>query len=91
VRVPRSALLGPLNEGWRVTMTTLGYERSGVISQAAALQREVESVVTRVQVEDPLLRDELVRRWMDARVTALLGARALAALGAVGSRARPSP
>lgn len=84
VRVPRSALLGPLHEGWRVTMTTLGYERSGVISLAAALQREVETAVTRVRVEDPLLRDELVRRWMDARITGLLGARALAALGEGG-------
>src|SRR5829696_3650214 len=54
VRVPASALLGPLNEGWRVTMATLGYERTGVISLAAKLQREVEVLVTGLQVEDPL-------------------------------------
>ena len=30
VPVPRSCLLGPLNEGWRVAMTTLGHERAGV-------------------------------------------------------------
>jgi alkylation response protein AidB-like acyl-CoA dehydrogenase len=81
VRVPRSALLGPLHEGWRVTMATLGYERTGVINLASALQREVESLVTRLTVDDPLLRDELVQRWMDARLTGLLGARALAAMG----------
>ncbi|KOU59014.1 hypothetical protein ADK57_35105 [Streptomyces sp. MMG1533] len=85
VRVPRSALLGPLNEGWRVTMTTLGYERSGVISTAAALQREVEILVRDLRITDPLLRDEVVRRWMDARLTGLLGARALAALGEGGT------
>jgi alkylation response protein AidB-like acyl-CoA dehydrogenase len=84
VRVPRSALLGPLNEGWRVTMATLGYERTGIINLASALQRDVESLVTGLTVEDPLLRDELVRRWMDARLTGLLGARALAALGEGG-------
>jgi hypothetical protein len=30
VRVPRSALLGELNEGWRVAVTTLSHERAGV-------------------------------------------------------------
>jgi alkylation response protein AidB-like acyl-CoA dehydrogenase len=84
VRVPRSALLGPLHDGWRVTMTTLGYERSGVISMAARLQREVEQLVTGLRVEDPLLRDEVVRRWIDARLTGLLGARALAGMGEGG-------
>lgn len=85
VRVPVTQLLGPLNEGWRVTMATLGYERTGVISLAAALQREVEVLVAAVRVEDPLLRDEMTRRWMDARLTGLLGARALAKLGQGGN------
>jgi alkylation response protein AidB-like acyl-CoA dehydrogenase len=81
VRVPGENLLGPLNEGWHVTMKTLGYERSGVINQAAALEREVRLVVEQVRVEDPLLRDELVTRWMEARLVGLMGARALAKLG----------
>jgi alkylation response protein AidB-like acyl-CoA dehydrogenase len=88
VRVPQPALLGPLHDGWRVTMATLGYERTGVISMAATLQREVEVLVAGLRVEDPLLRDELVRRWMDARLTGILGARALAKLGEDG---RPGP
>ena len=85
VRVPVSHLLGPLDEGWRVTMATLGYERTGVISMAAALQREVEVLVGGMTVEDPMLRDEVTRRWMDARLTGLLGARALARLGDGGN------
>ena len=32
VRVPADALLGPLNEGWHVAMTTLAHERGGVAS-----------------------------------------------------------
>ena len=80
VRVPASALLGPLNEGWRVTMATLGYERTGVISMAAALQRELEALVGEMTIDGPLVRDEVVRGWMDARLTGLLGARALAKL-----------
>ncbi|GAA3526949.1 acyl-CoA dehydrogenase family protein [Amycolatopsis ultiminotia] len=84
VQVPRTALLGPLHGGWRVTMATLGYERSGVLSLAAGLQREVERLVPGLRVSDPLLREEILRRWMDARLTGLLGARALAALGEGG-------
>ena len=37
----RSALLGPLHEGWRVTMATLGFERAGVISIAGKLVDDV--------------------------------------------------
>jgi alkylation response protein AidB-like acyl-CoA dehydrogenase len=65
-------------------MATLGYERTGVISLAAKLQRDVEVLVSGLRVEEPLLRDELVRRWMEARLTGILGARALARLGADG-------
>ena len=35
VRVPASALLGPVNEGWRVATTTLSHERG-----TRALERE---------------------------------------------------
>lgn len=80
VLVPASGLLGPLNDGWTVTTRTLGYERTGVINNAARLEREVRQVVAEADVGDPLLRDELVRRWMEARLVGLMGARALAAL-----------
>jgi alkylation response protein AidB-like acyl-CoA dehydrogenase len=43
VVVPKDALLGPLNGGWGVTMSTLGYERAGVIEIAGNLISEVES------------------------------------------------
>lgn len=36
-RIPSSALLGPLNDGWRVAMTTLSYERAGVAKFHLAL------------------------------------------------------
>jgi alkylation response protein AidB-like acyl-CoA dehydrogenase len=81
VNVPATALLGPLHDGWRVTIATLGYERSGVISMAARLERDVLRLVAGVAVTDPLQRDQLVRRYIEARLTGLMGARALAALG----------
>jgi alkylation response protein AidB-like acyl-CoA dehydrogenase len=84
VRVPASALLGPLHDGWRVTMTTLGYERAGVISMAAGLEREVLRTVgnLRGRALDPAVRSALVDRYLDARIVGLLGQRALAQLRA---------
>lgn len=80
VRVPEKNLLGPLNQGWLVTMKTLGYERTGVINMATKLERDVREVVENAGVTDPILRDELVGHWMDARLVGLMGARALAKL-----------
>jgi len=90
VRVPQSALLGPLNRGWQVTMTTLGHERSGVVSQASKVQREVEELVAplrydRTGRELPVaLRDELMRRYVEGRVLGALGHRSLASIRATG-------
>ena len=42
VEVPVSALLGPMNQGWGVTMSTLGYERAGVIEVSGNLITEIE-------------------------------------------------
>ena len=81
VRVPKENLLGPLNGGWYVTVKTLGYERSGVIGMASRLERDVRQLVEQIKVDDPLVRDELVTRWMEARLVGLMGARALAKLG----------
>ncbi|MRK01639.1 hypothetical protein GEV27_08900 [Aeromicrobium sp. S22] len=80
VRVPEANLLGPLNQGWLVTMKTLGYERTGVINMATKLERDVREVVENTTVTDPILRDELLGHWMDARLVGLMGARALARL-----------
>jgi alkylation response protein AidB-like acyl-CoA dehydrogenase len=77
VHVPAESLLGPLHGGWEVTVRTLGYERTGVINQAARLEREVTELVGSMRTADPLLRDELTQRWIDARLVGLMGRRAL--------------
>ena len=90
VRVPVTNLLGPLNEGWKVTMTTLGHERSGVVSHASAVQREVEATVESYRVDRtgaelaPLLRDELVQRYVEGKIVGILGQRSLASIRATG-------
>ncbi len=45
VHVPADSVLGAVNDGWRVTMATLGFERAGVISIAGNLVEDVERLV----------------------------------------------
>lgn len=81
VVVPLFNLVGPLHEGWRVTMTTLSHERAGVVSQANRLEREVTLEIERAHgTNNPLLRQELVQRYIEGRVLGLTGKRALARL-----------
>jgi alkylation response protein AidB-like acyl-CoA dehydrogenase len=85
VRVPSSAMLGPVNEGWRVTTTTLGHERSGVASFATRLEEDTIALVERVRDGAPLdsvQRDALMRRYIDGRILGLLGRKVLTALSA---------
>jgi len=63
VRVPRSSLLGPLNEGWRVAMTTLSHERAGVarlhLSLAERLDRLLSDGRGRPAMSDPVVRNRV--------------------------------
>ena len=63
VRVPRDALLGPLNEGWRVAMTTLSHERAGVARLHLSLGQRFERLVTDAKglpgLSDPTIRNRL--------------------------------
>lgn len=90
VRVPKSALLGPLNEGWTVTMTTLMHERTGVVTAADRAQREIDELVASLSYDqtgvelEPVLQDDLMRRLVEGRVVGALGERSLASIKATG-------
>ena len=77
VRVPAQNRLGKEGEGWRVTMTALAHERSG-IAEVTSLQRSLESLRElarrcnrngRPAAEDPRIRRRLAEA--DARVEAM--------------------
>jgi alkylation response protein AidB-like acyl-CoA dehydrogenase len=83
VRIPASYLLGAENEGWLVTMTTLSHERTGVVTMSALLESDVRTLITdhARDGERPVsegLRDELVQRYVEARVLAMMGENSLA-------------
>ncbi len=80
VRVPRSALLGAVDDGWSVATRTLGNERAGVatlyLAHRAKLDRLLQAVGPHVS---PVARDAIVRRYIDTRNLEFLAKRTLGA------------
>jgi alkylation response protein AidB-like acyl-CoA dehydrogenase len=97
-RIPRSAMLGPLNKGWTVAMTTLSFERAGVARLHLSLARRLDDLLADPRAgagsKDPVLRDRLARIYASIRVMRHLTERSLAdsseAAGALGSLAKLS-
>jgi alkylation response protein AidB-like acyl-CoA dehydrogenase len=52
VRVPTSALLGPLNGGWQVATTTLSHERAGAARLYAEMQVRLEELIADLAESD---------------------------------------
>jgi alkylation response protein AidB-like acyl-CoA dehydrogenase len=85
VEVPRDRLLGPLNEGWRVAMTTLSHERAGVARLHLSLSNRLDKLMAdakgRAALSDPVIRDRLMAlyariacmRWTTTRELQAVG------------------
>ncbi|HEV7761035.1 MAG TPA: acyl-CoA dehydrogenase family protein [Acidimicrobiales bacterium] len=83
-RVPVSAVLGQVGEGWRVATDTLSHERAGVAGLYLGLRRKLDRLVAAAAVAggaaaDPVARDALARRHIEVRNLELLAKRVLAA------------
>ncbi|NUO46759.1 MAG: acyl-CoA dehydrogenase, partial [Streptomyces sp.] len=85
-------VVGGEGAGWRVAMSLLGFER-GVstlaqqIGFAEELGRVVRAAVGSGAVEDPVVRERLVRQWAELRV---MRWNALRTLGRAGDAGAPS-
>jgi alkylation response protein AidB-like acyl-CoA dehydrogenase len=83
VRVPVDCTLGPVNEGWRVAMTTLAYERGTVaklhLGTRAKVQRLIETARTAGVHTNPVLRQQLARVYMEGELLKLISDRAISA------------
>jgi alkylation response protein AidB-like acyl-CoA dehydrogenase len=73
VRVPRSALLGPVNQGWQVAMTTLSNERAGVANLHLGVRKKIARLIQaareyeidgRSVSKDPVVRQQLARVYL---------------------------
>jgi alkylation response protein AidB-like acyl-CoA dehydrogenase len=94
VRVPKENVVGEINQGWSVAMTTLLHER-GTLGFALTARLEVlvrklialarkTSVNGHTAAEDPQLRDRIVRQWIELQELRFLNYRALTGLVKTG-------
>ena len=89
VRVPVDQTLGPVNEGWRVAMTTLAYERGTVaklhmglrakVGRLLELARDTPGRRTARAADDPVIRQKLARVYLEAELLKLISDRAISA------------
>ncbi len=96
-RVPTSAMLGALNEGWSVATNTLSNERAGVASLYLSLRQRFDRLLLAASEpgpagtrpsDSPVARDALMARYIDARNLEFLAKRSL---GAALSGRPPGP
>jgi alkylation response protein AidB-like acyl-CoA dehydrogenase len=85
-RVPESALLGPVNEGWRVAVTTLSHERAGVARLHLALRGKFDELVADARASGalggPVARDDLMAVYAEIMCMKLMTDRSLAQMRA---------
>jgi alkylation response protein AidB-like acyl-CoA dehydrogenase len=85
-RIPVDALLGPLDEGWRVAVTTLSHERAGVARLHLSLRRKFEELLADAAgsdaLRDPVRRDLLMRIHIDITCMRLMTDRSFAEMRA---------
>ena len=81
-RCPRDNVVGGVNNGWKVAMTTLGFERgTSATTGYRRFQRELEAVIEaareRDEDRDPLVRQRLARAWSKVKIMQINGLRTL--------------
>ncbi len=82
VRCPRENVVGGVNNGWKVAMTTLGFERgSSATTGYRRFLKEFDTVLEearrRRRDEDPLIRQRLARSWSNIKIMQINGYRTL--------------
>ncbi len=81
-RCPADNVVGGVNNGWKVAMTTLGFER-GTSSTTGhrRFERELEAVISAARAggrsKDPVVRQGLARAWSKVKIMQINGYRTL--------------
>ncbi|MEV4568361.1 acyl-CoA dehydrogenase family protein [Nonomuraea sp. NPDC049419] len=81
-RTAAGNMLGAPGDGWRVAMATLGHERgASTLGQQIGFRRELRRVIETAKrtgaAGDPVLRDRLVRSWLELEIMRLNALRML--------------
>ena len=82
VRCPRANVVGGEHNGWKVAMTTLGFERgSSATTGHRRFLRELDQIIatarTNGRVDDPLIRQRLATAWSKVKIMEINGYRSL--------------
>jgi len=81
-RTEKGNVVGAVNDGWKVAMATLGFERgTAFLGQQLAFTRELETIVERARengkLDDPIVRDQLANAWVGLQIMKYNGLRML--------------
>jgi alkylation response protein AidB-like acyl-CoA dehydrogenase len=84
VRCPKDNVVGGLNNGWKVAMTTLGFERgSSATTSHRRFEKELEQIVDKARengaINEPAFRQQLVKQWSKIQIMRINGYRTLTA------------
>ncbi len=85
VRIPAENLVGEVNDGWRLAKVTLSNERVSLSSggalwgQGPGAEDLLDVVRARGGVDDPILRERLVRLYTEAQILRLIRLRTVTA------------
>src|SRR3989440_4470826 len=84
-RAPRDNVVGGVNNGWKVAMTTLGFERgTSATTSHRRFQKELEHIVGLARkngkAADPLVRQDLARAWSKVKIMEINGLRSLTSI-----------
>jgi alkylation response protein AidB-like acyl-CoA dehydrogenase len=86
-RTAAANIIGEPGDGWRVAMATLSYERgASTLGQQIGFRRELDQVIETARqtgaAADPVLRDRLVRAWIELEIMRMNALRMLRSLAA---------
>jgi alkylation response protein AidB-like acyl-CoA dehydrogenase len=94
VRVPRANVVGEIDRGWQITVTTLGHERS-IGAPHSRLMEELKDLIRLAQsrtaaghVDDPRLRQRIAQHFIETEIMRFSGYRLVTQLLRTG---QPGP
>jgi hypothetical protein len=81
-RCPKDNVVGGVNNGWKVAMTTLGFERgTSATTGHRRFQRELDAIVDEAKkngkIADPVIRQRLASAWSKVKIMQINGLRTL--------------
>ena len=84
VRAPKENVVGGLNNGWKVAMTTLGFERgSSATTSHRRFEKELDVIIEKARengaIHHPGVRQQLAKQWSKIQIMRINGYRTLSA------------